>query len=1672
MDFYVLDAPRPNTSDTEAAITLESSSKKKKAAKILKTMIDSEGIRGACNDFHSRKLITREEVEGLSYEDILNKFGARLFVMVATQIERNQLLFPDNVNFSYDLPILSYCILEQIGRSRFNGERMNGEGSLVDIFTEQFSMFHHKKVLGERRLVCQPEYAVAITERRLFLPRFFRNIQPPLLSAFQQFYQMVKNSPSSMLQDTEIANFFKDRFDTSSRKWWQQSLKQLGYEKAFEFQRIPYRQLYPDAKQKEYTMKNGKAERTIRVVVAKDFEVEKEKAEKDEDSDDETEFLDISNQYVRVDWTTQILMMIRDCGQEGATLADIKKGLGLPRLMIRGTVKRLVTNKLIKFYMVEVFRQKVMKYILYETESADKEFDILMKELTSRAAFPGTVQPPPDTADLLRSIDYDMGIQSLHVEIRRNFLEEYKMASDKNSLTQRMAQRVRMLLEIITEQGVVRGFSEIFLMITKIEDNQGSKEKICRKTIPRLVRFLSQMNLVVTYDITFTSPTRTKVLHIVCDGKRVSFDDPRVDEMIHCLKETLVDDCKIPEKQIVPTIVKPVVKSLLSTEKPIDVTAPKGPLQPLVYSAKLHHTPKFQKLRDFHKFLFYVSNELPIRAEPLNIDFLIKESWENELEMDLDGIRPELPAVYSKNIDWKMFIHPLRNETEPPGWVQLEELLVRMPLSIFLSTCRQFYEIPNFENFKDHPIKKHLLVGQLPDEMKSILFHKRKYVQEVCGLIYNLCHMGLARLGPSRTLPRKNFYVYVNRNTVIWDTTSSKMGVYIEDKEYEKKCYRFASLADVEEYWLELSSVCLQTRLKLQQLSNPIRYPTISLTDRTDEIKLEDGPLKDDGNLPGDNKGSGGLHSTLFSSHSYNWSKANLFRATHSSMIKSKKTIKSNYDNFRIVKERDRAYKMVAMKLGKHEVRDEVDDYAESLNTMARTRWTAAEDTVLLICRIALLYLDLHNKNSMCILGTRDIIHWTLNELHKTSVVCQRRTKKLISNPITYANVKSCLEDIRQNEEITRKFGPDLAVKLKELYPDNNEYSTAIKVNFVKLYHILSGMYSKLSSNELKKTAVSVLPDKYEDFWNEFRDIEEKVVFTREPETIDEIKIMTVYNVIYSSMCCAQDKASYTMQLLDIYKHFPELILNSATTRIRSDSVISTNKLKNFQDGVPLGRSPIHLATSYTSQMQTGFSYEIFNRVWQRLKEMRRGETGNLKHIDYSMTFLLSFIVAEDSNRIKLELMEHTKLSAIKREPNLEKRPTKRNVSFDECPEVIEFNYEPLEILLKINPLNYHIICFLNKQHLTKGMKQSMPQIKISENVCQFDCMVEKLEYLEDLEKIILQSGIVSYQREVKKILSDLAPLKAALIEDNKRDLGKNPPQQVLSVPALLQTIVDKCDESLNQVSISIYFGEVEHQPVFISKEEIKEKLLKISICKPVSKESQGELESNPIWNTVLNFIEKSKEFGVTGNNVLKNLKIFHENQLETVLKDLLKHDFIMIFGVDDFRFVHHKHAEPWLIRTYHLLRLEREAIEPSSTSNAFGGGKKRKLIEPKTEVPEKIAKVTILGEDEIETQPPDTKTILMRPYPWIRVSGSLNQRVVDKWLGTVILYLMEKSGTTMISLMKRFAILNGVHLKLLVGILMDMECVTLKRVSKTVPTLFSTYSSPESGKESYFTLH
>ncbi|KAG8513544.1 LOW QUALITY PROTEIN: General transcription factor 3C polypeptide 1, partial [Galemys pyrenaicus] len=332
--------------------------------------------------------------------------------------------------------------------------------------------------------------------------------------------------------------------------------------------------------------------------------------------------------------------------------------------------------------------------------------------------------------------------------------------------------------------------------------------------------------------------------------------------------------------------------------------------------------PKMPRLRTIHMFLWYLiyghpgshpgekpsSERRPGRQDPGRMgaknsrnDFETSGGppregretgvWETEVELATE-------TVYVDEVSWTRYIPPIPVHRDFGfGWALVSDILLCLPLSIFVQIVQVSYKVDNLEEFLDDPLKKHTLIRFLPKPIRQQLLYKRRYIFSVVENLQRLCYMGLLQFGPTEKFQDKDqVFIFLKKNAVVIDTTicDPHYNLAHSSRPFERRPYVLNSMQDVENYWLDLQCVCLNTPLGV------IRCPRVRKDSSGDQGSDEEGHLQkeqesavdkhnlerkcalleyttgsrevvDDGVIPGDGLGAAGLDSSFYGHLKRNW---------------------------------------------------------------------------------------------------------------------------------------------------------------------------------------------------------------------------------------------------------------------------------------------------------------------------------------------------------------------------------------------------------------------------------------------------------------------------------------------------------------------------------------------------------------------------------------------------------------------------------------------------------------------------------------------------------------------------------------------------------------------------------------------------------------------------------
>ncbi|XP_076762945.1 general transcription factor 3C polypeptide 1 [Xylocopa sonorina] len=451
------------------------------------------------------------------------------------------------------------------------------------------------------------------------------------------------------------------------------------------------------------------------------------------------------------------------------------------------------------------------------------------------------------------------------------------------NITYRLLRRANMIIESVKEHQVIDDITKLMKMIHEEEDKEGYDVKIDKKSVLRLLKKLSKDNLVKRIGINLSGCGREKHMTFICDPN-IDIDSAVIQSVIEQVKLkfylAITQKPKLSMKQR-------NIENCESNKNENDVTNKsendqstaamlKYKCGPRV-SRKYGYSPKFIRMQVLHIFLFYLIYEHP-GEQTFSKEEQIKV-LRNNFNITEELIE-EFSTIYTKDVSWKMFVPPLPQYTGwPRGWTLMSDILLRLPLSIFLKIHYISFLIPDMEQYVNHPIRKHYLVRDLPLDIRNSLLDARKYIFHIHETVTRLCYFGLVQFGPQKLKEKDQVFIYLNRRTELMDTTSSAPSYHIiEDKSYPVMKYNFDEIQTVEKYWYDLWNTCINTPLGGRLVVQGKDIVLEDLGKKSDMLQAlvarspEEAVRMDIGKVPGDRKGAAGIDSACFAHLKRNWS--------------------------------------------------------------------------------------------------------------------------------------------------------------------------------------------------------------------------------------------------------------------------------------------------------------------------------------------------------------------------------------------------------------------------------------------------------------------------------------------------------------------------------------------------------------------------------------------------------------------------------------------------------------------------------------------------------------------------------------------------------------------------------------------------------------------------------
>ncbi|XP_040892530.1 general transcription factor 3C polypeptide 1 [Toxotes jaculatrix] len=582
--------------------------------------------------------------------------------------------------------------------------------------------------------------------------------------------------------------------------------------------------------------------------------------------------------------------------------------------------------------------------------------------------------------------------------------------------------------------------------------------------------------------------------------------------------------------------------------------------------------------------------------------------------------------VYTDEESWKKFIPPVRVHKEfSSGWAMVGDLLLCLPLSIFIQVIQINYKVDGLEEYLNDPVKQHHLVRVLPPRMRRQLLYKRKYLFSFHENLQKLVYMGLLQFGPVEKFKEKDqVFVYLKRNATIVDTTNAEPHYWLvtesPDKPFERRHYTFNTAEDVENYWFDLMCVCLNTPLGVirskrsvpEEDSAPSFVQERSVFVGLAYLLKGSCEVCDDGSVPGDSKGAGGLDSEFFAHLKRNWlwtnhllsvktnptaleAKENKIRlksllsknalrvalraggsttpryvtakrplmaenvevgiepATRNQQVVGGKRQKRKRNKKEVVKVPRKKKKEPKKRTPAH---DEADHRALKMMTRQRVYWSVQEDSLMMLCSVASHLLNSKLKRPFipyCVV--RDLLHAEFEiSMDKTSLAVGRRSRYILKNPQTQLNYRICLAEVYQDKTLMRL--------LEEKKPSDPEKPEDCTETFSEYIRLLRQKFSSvMSARDMN------MPDTKQQLFSRYKvstiDNGKRLSSKDTLNCTDDIHSVVLHNLIQSTLAMtnSQMKSSRSFQTFHMYSKYNQELLCQVFIQCRKRGLVNRRRI-------------------------------------------------------------------------------------------------------------------------------------------------------------------------------------------------------------------------------------------------------------------------------------------------------------------------------------------------------------------------------------------------------------------------------------------------------------------------------------------------------------------------------
>ncbi|XP_077461274.1 general transcription factor 3C polypeptide 1 [Stigmatopora argus] len=362
---------------------------------------NKEGIQGSCATFDKRTNITAHlrTMSPISLEEVLKRYGRKLVVVASQEIRFRALIGSDN---DPDVKLMddSYCMLELVGRSRWQGE-LQSDMHKSSFKVDSRKLHYIRKSLIRHGLVCIQAFTRRLhsgqkqSSMLLLLKRFYviRRSKYDMLMEYvstllqkmpQQLAALVTIREHLNMPETMCKRVFRCMRDNKLVDYCSVPLEELDEEGG-------------DLRNRHGRKVQVRCLKLIKVYTGKvATDAEGWKDDEDEDDDDEDDRRRAQppvGHIMEKDVLSQAYDLVLSSGTLGISQSGIASKMNIGKLEARMICRKLERDGIIKSFMVDEGRQRVTKFIGHRSVGVSNHLQLLSEEKQRNNLFHSSSSP-------------------------------------------------------------------------------------------------------------------------------------------------------------------------------------------------------------------------------------------------------------------------------------------------------------------------------------------------------------------------------------------------------------------------------------------------------------------------------------------------------------------------------------------------------------------------------------------------------------------------------------------------------------------------------------------------------------------------------------------------------------------------------------------------------------------------------------------------------------------------------------------------------------------------------------------------------------------------------------------------------------------------------------------------------------------------------------------------------------------------------------------------------------------------------------------------------------------------------------------------------------------------------------------------------------------------------